>query len=82
MPIFEYRCTACEGNYEILFKSAEDRDAIKCPSCGSGQYEKKFSTFAASVSGSGYSAPDFPCSGGSCGLPPTSPCAGGMCGLD
>ena len=80
MPIFEYLCADCHAPYEILHKTAENKDLVECPSCHSKAHTKKFSTFAASVSG-GSSNYDMPCASGNCGIPAASPCASGMCGL-
>ncbi|MBL0176425.1 MAG: zinc ribbon domain-containing protein [Ignavibacteria bacterium] len=81
MPVFEYVCSDCGTPYEILHKTAENKALVECPSCQSKAHAKKFSTFAASVSGSGAYA-DMPCASGSCGVPMSSPCSSGMCGLD
>lgn len=80
MPIFEYSCTDCRTDYEVLHKSSENADLIECPSCSSHNHVKKLSTFAPSMGGS--SSYDAPCASGSCGMPSSySPCAGGACGL-
>ena len=46
MPIFEYRCTSCEAQFEKLVFRLDDTD-IECPACKSRRVEKKMS--AASV---------------------------------
>lgn len=79
MPIFEYRCSDCGTQYDVLHKGAENPDAVQCPSCESRSFVKRFSSFSAST-GASSSAPS--CEGGSCGAPAYSPCAGGMCGLN
>lgn len=79
MPIFEYKCSDCGSQYDVLHKGAENPDIVQCPSCESRSYVKKFSTFAAATGGSVSSAPS--CEGGSCGVPSYNSCAGGMCGL-
>jgi len=53
MPIFEYRCKACEHQFEELVTRPDE--AVQCPKCGA-ETRKLFSTFAASVTG-GSSAP-------------------------
>jgi putative FmdB family regulatory protein len=65
MPIYEFHCEKCGADNEILVRPS-DWEGTPCPACGSKKLTKKFSTFAASVSG-GESAPA--CSGvpSSCG---------------
>ncbi len=44
MPIYEYRCTRCEHEFEEL---VFDRDATPaCPECGAKKVKKKMSVFA------------------------------------
>lgn len=66
MPIYEYRCEACDHRFEALIRNA---DAPECPSCGSRTLERAFSTFAVSTGGASAmrSAAPGPC--GSCGDP-------------
>jgi putative FmdB family regulatory protein len=45
MPIFEYRCTACESEFELLIRSTTEP---VCPSCGSTSLERQISMFAVS----------------------------------
>lgn len=45
MPIFEYRCTACESEFELLIRGAS---TPVCPSCGSTSLERQISMFAVS----------------------------------
>jgi len=47
MPIFEYRCSRCETEFEVLVRSNE---AATCPGCQSEKVEKLFSAPAAHVS--------------------------------
>ncbi len=46
MPIYEYRCKRCNGEFEKLIFRSDDTDII-CPDCQSHEIEKKMS--AASV---------------------------------
>ncbi len=66
MPIYEFHCSACERDSELLVRSAKWKGA-KCPHCGSTKLLKKLSVFASSVGGS---AETPTCSGnpGSCGM--------------
>jgi putative FmdB family regulatory protein len=48
MPMYEYHCSACKGDFEEI-RRAEERDApATCPDCGSQEVERKMSTFAVS----------------------------------
>jgi len=74
MPIYEYRCDACEGSFEVLTSFAErDRSQI-CPSCESTKTRVQVSSFASiGASGSGDLSPlPMASSGGGC--------CGGACG--
>jgi putative FmdB family regulatory protein len=42
MPIYEYRCQACDHRFEALVMGAQKP---VCPECGSPKLEKQFSTF-------------------------------------
>lgn len=77
MPIYEYKCKACEQESEILLKSFNE-DNVSCPQCGSGELEKKWSVPGLLTS----SKPDLPSSCGmaeECAAPQQCP-AGHMCG--
>ncbi|MBN2069884.1 MAG: zinc ribbon domain-containing protein [Candidatus Krumholzibacteriota bacterium] len=63
MPIFEYKCSDCEKEFEELVIS--DRTSVNCPSCGSGRIEKLFSAFSGGSSAGGN--PSGSQSGGGCG---------------
>ena len=69
MPIFEYRCQACETSFEKLLRSS---DKVDCPACGSRRVEKLISIPARPASGTtaGMTCESMP-QGGCCG--------GGMC---
>jgi putative FmdB family regulatory protein len=45
MPIYEYRCAACDTQFEELV-SASATSTPPCPSCGAGDAKRIFSTFA------------------------------------
>ena len=68
MPMFNYRCSDCDCEFEILSKS--DASTIECPSCEGKNIKKMFSSFDFNmkepVSGGGCSMGG--CSNGSCGL--------------
>lgn len=77
MPIHQYKCLECENNYEILHKSKELVENIKCPKCNSISYKKLISNFTASVS---YS-PSAPCATSYCGKTYDG-CSSGKCNLN
>jgi len=81
MPIFEYKCSACESKFEILTKS-NDEHKVSCPECDSSKVKKLFSAFNASTGNVGYS--DNSCPTGNCNVdvPGVRGCASGMCGLN
>ena len=45
MPIYEYVCTDCNSQFELLVASYTSRPS--CPSCDSRKLQRKLSTFAA-----------------------------------
>src|SRR5438874_2242005 len=45
MPIFEYRCAACGGEFENL-QFRNDEAAPPCPRCGGKRVERLLSVFA------------------------------------
>ena len=69
MPLFEFVCTACQGDFEELVRSASATDEVNCPKCGSPKVQKKISTFASKINGGSSfafsSAPVSSCSTGS-----------------
>ena len=46
MPLYEYRCQACEERFEVLRRMGQDNAGVTCPSCGEGRVEREHSTFA------------------------------------
>ena len=42
MPIYEYRCNACEEKFEE-YLSTSDKPAPPCPKCGSAEVERLLS---------------------------------------
>ncbi|MGH3426372.1 MAG: FmdB family zinc ribbon protein [Mycobacteriales bacterium] len=68
MPIYEYLCAGCQGQFEELV-SASDESSVRCPDCGAATVTRLLSAFAAprpvgaTVGGGGGGG----CCGGSCG---------------
>lgn len=64
MPIYEYACTACSHEFEMLVRS----DTVpQCPRCQSTQLTKLLSVFATSADSASAVLPPSPC--GSCATP-------------
>ena len=76
MPIYEYRCDTCSGNFEVLTSFAERDKAQSCPMCKTARSKVLVSSFA-SIGGSDSAPLNFnpgPSAGGGGG------CCGGGCG--
>lgn len=74
MPIYEYTCQKCRGDFELLIRGQE---VPECPECGSRELEKHFSRVAAHTNQkSSLPICSAPRPGGGCGLPQ---CGGGFC---
>jgi len=58
MPIYEYKCTACEHEFEALQKINEN-PLQTCQSCNQDALKKKVSATAFRLSGSGWYETDF-----------------------
>jgi putative FmdB family regulatory protein len=68
MPIYEYRCKECEGEFEKYV--AGSSTAVACPSCASEQVMRKLSVFGLKTVGAlqspGMSSGGGGCCGGGC----------------
>ena len=53
MPIYEYRCRACDHVFEALRPMGDSGADLTCPACGEGAPEKILSVFAAPASSGG-----------------------------
>ncbi|HUI46573.1 MAG TPA: zinc ribbon domain-containing protein [Nitrospirota bacterium] len=71
MPLYEYRCKACNAVFEKLVFGANP--AVSCEKCGSDRTEKLLSRFGM---GRSISASLSPSSGSGCGGCSSSSCAG------
>ncbi|MEY3201445.1 MAG: hypothetical protein RIR70_995 [Pseudomonadota bacterium] len=58
MPIYEYRCSACGHQKEVLQKLA-DAPLTTCPACGKESFNKLLSAPGFQLTGSGWYATDF-----------------------
>lgn len=71
MPLFQYFCSSCETESEILVRGA---DAPKCPQCGSDSLVRQASMFNALNGGTKREMAPAPCGMASC--------CGGGCALN
>lgn len=46
MPIYEYRCEACETCFEMIVFSSDSRP-VACPSCGTTEVRRQMSCTSA-----------------------------------
>jgi len=54
VPLYEYRCKACEERFEVYQRIGADGRDLECPVCGKhGELEKEYSTFASAGAGAG-----------------------------
>lgn len=60
MPLYEYRCVACDEEFEVLQPVGADGFELECPECGAPRPEKLLSSFACGGDGPG------PAFGGGC----------------
>ncbi len=58
MPIYEYICTECSYDHEVLQKLS-DAPLVDCPACGKSTLKKKISAAGFRLSGSGWYETDF-----------------------
>ena len=58
MPLYEYRCEACEHRFEVIQKFSDSPIAV-CPVCGQGPVEKLLSSPAIQFKGTGWYITDY-----------------------
>ncbi|GEM_PF-127260 len=67
MPIYNYNCSECSRNFEILVRNKDDK--VECTKCGSSNIKRVYSSFDFSFKKSpAASCQSGTCSGGTCGL--------------
>ena len=64
MPIFEYQCTSCGKEFELLVRNSSV--APECPGCSGSDLRKKLSAFA-TISGGASAHAELPASCQGCG---------------
>ncbi len=74
MPIYEYRCTACQHKLEAIQKFS-DAPLVACPQCGKDTLTKLVSAAGFQLKGSGWYQTDFKGSGSK--APVTTPTSSG-----
>lgn len=58
MPIYEYHCTSC-GHEEEVLQKISDKPLKKCPECGKSTMKKVVTAAAFRLKGSGWYETDF-----------------------
>ena len=58
MPFYEYQCTSC-GHEEEILQKISDKPLKKCSSCGKSTMKKKVSAAAFRLKGGGWYETDF-----------------------
>ena len=58
MPIYDYRCAACDHELEAIQKMSDDR-LVDCPACEKPELKKQLSAAGFRLSGSGWYETDF-----------------------
>ncbi|MFH2090789.1 MAG: zinc ribbon domain-containing protein [Pseudomonadota bacterium] len=72
MPIFEFKCTACEEFFEVIVMGSDKNDKVECPKCKSKEFERVVSKTnfnmgsSPSAKACGIQTQERMCSGGSC----------------
>ncbi|MDR0480839.1 MAG: zinc ribbon domain-containing protein [Gallionellaceae bacterium] len=73
MPIYEYRCSSCGAQKDVMQKIS-DAPLTVCPECGAATFSKQLTAAGFQLKGNGYYATDFKDKPASkC---ETAPCAG------
>ncbi|HTP97047.1 MAG TPA: zinc ribbon domain-containing protein [Burkholderiales bacterium] len=58
MPIYEYRCSAC-GHQEEVLQKVSDAPLKRCPKCGKSALQKMVTAAGFQLKGTGWYATDF-----------------------
>ncbi len=65
MPIYEYKCGACDHRFSVLQRMGEGNAHLVCEQCGAPKPAKQFSSFASGSGSSGGGPASHAPSGGS-----------------
>ena len=49
MPLYDYKCQQCEGDFTELRRTTEMDSPINCPECGSMESRRSLSCFSVGV---------------------------------
>jgi putative FmdB family regulatory protein len=60
MPVYEYKCTKCNEEFEVMQKITDD-PLVRCDSCG-GELKKMITNTSFVLKGSGWYVTDYPSS--------------------
>lgn len=58
MPIYEFKCKACNTVFERLCLKGDDTRKAACPKCGHPDAERMMSAFSSFSTGNGFAAGD------------------------
>jgi len=58
MPIYEYRCSSCGVQQDVMQKIS-DPVLTSCPACGANSFVKQLTAAGFQLKGNGYYATDF-----------------------
>lgn len=51
MPVYEYRCNACEHKFELLQSISAQPEDAQCPKCNKANSQRIMSAFASQIKG-------------------------------
>jgi putative FmdB family regulatory protein len=57
MPIYEFKCTACQECFELLMLNSDEKLEMKCPKCSARNLERVLSTTNFQISAQSGPAP-------------------------
>ena len=46
MPIYEYKCSKCAHEFEVIHGISDDGKKITCPKCGAAKPQRMMSAFS------------------------------------
>jgi putative FmdB family regulatory protein len=73
MPIYEYRCSSCGAQDDVMQKMS-DAPLTQCPACGKETYAKQLSAAGFQLKGNGYYVTDFKNKPATTGTPACAAC--------
>lgn len=65
MPIYEYKCTKCGHQFELIQPVKGEEKTVICPLCGDGHTEKLISPFSCAGNKESSPSSSFGCSSNS-----------------